>query len=140
MKHVSLRTLVCAITLALCAGNTAAVASAAQRENPRLARHHRRHHRRHRGRRPHDRDIAMPRDYLAWSRVAGCESGGWRVLGYAYPDSLGIDRANWLQFGGRPMPPGYVSPASRAMEIRVADRLVAYYHAAIPDQYGCASW
>jgi hypothetical protein len=82
----------------------------------------------------------MPADYGAWSQVAECESGGWQVLGYAYPDSLGIDRANWLAFGGKPMAPGMVGPAGRVAEIRVADRLIAQYHAAIPDQNGCEPW
>lgn len=82
----------------------------------------------------------LPRDYQAWSRVAECESGGWRVLGYAYPDSLGITRANYLAFGGRPLPPGRVSLRVRVMEIRVADRLVAHYHIGVPDQEGCSAW
>lgn len=82
----------------------------------------------------------MPSDYSAWSRVASCESGGWQVLGYAYPDSLGISRANWVAFGGTPMSPGAVSPEARADEIRIADRMIAHYHAAIPDQSGCAAW
>jgi hypothetical protein len=82
----------------------------------------------------------MPADYSAWSRVASCESGGWRVLGYAYPDSLGIDRANWLAFGGTPLPPGSVPAAGKVAEIRVADRLAARYHVPIPDRYGCGAW
>ena len=82
----------------------------------------------------------MPADYGAWSRVAACESGGWQVLGYAYPDSLGISRANWVAFGGRPMSPGSVAPVERAEEIRVADRMTAHYHSSIPDQYGCGPW
>jgi hypothetical protein len=82
----------------------------------------------------------MPAGYGAWSRVAACESGGWQVLGSSYPDSLGIDLANWLTFGGKPMAPGPVGMAGRVAEIRVADRLIAYYHAAIPDQSGCGPW
>lgn len=82
----------------------------------------------------------MPADYGAWTRVATCESGGWQVLGYAYPDSLGISRANWLAFGGTPMAPGSVSRDERVAEIRVADRLAARYHAEIPDQGGCGPW
>jgi hypothetical protein len=82
----------------------------------------------------------MPSDYAAWSRVASCESGGWQVLGYAYPDSLGINRTNWVAFGGTPMAPGPVDTAGRTAEIRVADRLTAQYHVAIPDRYGCAAW
>jgi hypothetical protein len=82
----------------------------------------------------------MPDDYSAWSRVASCESGGWRVLGYAYPDSLGISRANWLAFGGTPMAPGSVTRAGKVAEISVADRLAARYHVAIPDQDGCGPW
>jgi hypothetical protein len=79
-------------------------------------------------------------DYAAWSRVATCEEGGWVVAGYNYPDSLGINRTNYERFGGTPMSPGPVTLAERETEIRVADRLVAYYRAAIPDQGGCAAW
>jgi hypothetical protein len=82
----------------------------------------------------------LPRDYQAWSRVADCESGGWTVLGSAYPDSLGISRANYERFGGRPLAPGPVSRAARIAQVRVADRLVADYGAAIPDQHGCGAW
>lgn len=82
----------------------------------------------------------LPADYAQWSRVAGCESGGWRVLGDAYPDSLGIGRDNFIAFGGRPLPPGPVSRANRIMQIQVADRLIARYGSPIPDQYGCAAW
>lgn len=136
------RTVVCALIL-VCAGILAVAASAAPRHH-RLERHRRlaRHHRVA----PHTRVQRRPRiqpipvDYGAWSRVASCESGGWRVLGYAYPDSLGISRANWLSFGGTPLPPGPVSRTQAIAEIRVADRLAAHYHAAIPDQYGCGAW
>jgi hypothetical protein len=82
----------------------------------------------------------LPHDYQAWSRVANCESGGWTVLGSAYPDSLGISRANYERFGGRPLAPGPVSRTARIAEVRVADRLVSSYRTAIPDQYGCAAW
>lgn len=84
--------------------------------------------------------LRLPSDYAGWSQVARCETGGWQVLGYDYPDSLGIDRTNFIAFGGRPIPPGPVSRASRIMQIRVADRLIAHYHLAIPDRYGCAAW
>lgn len=82
----------------------------------------------------------LPRDYRAWSHVASCESGGWTVLGYAYPDSLGIARGNYERFGGRPLSPGRVSVVARIAQIRVADRLVAAYGVAIPDQAGCGAW
>jgi Transglycosylase-like domain len=78
--------------------------------------------------------------YAAWSRVAACEEGGWTVGGYNYPDSLGIDRANYEMFGGTPQPPGPVSQANREVQIRVAERLRARYHISIPDQGGCAAW
>jgi hypothetical protein len=78
--------------------------------------------------------------YAAWSRVATCEEGGWRVGGYNYPDSLGIDRTNYLNFGGTPQPPGPVSQKNRELQIRVAERLRARYHISIPDQGGCAAW
>jgi hypothetical protein len=82
----------------------------------------------------------LPADYTTWSRVAGCETGGWRVLGYGYPDSLGIDRTNFIAFGGTPLPPGPVSRANQIMQIRVADKLTARYHIAAPDRYRCAAW
>ena len=72
--------------------------------------------------------------------VASCESGGWRVLGGAYPDALGITASNYEQFGGKPESVGPVSLAHRIVEIRVADRLIAHYHVGIPDRYGCAAW
>ncbi len=95
------------------------------------------HPRRRASQRPRFR---LPADYPQWTRVAGCESGGWRVLGYAYPDSLGIDRTNFLAFGGTPLPPGSVSPADRVMQIQVADRMITHYHTAVPDEYGCSAW
>ena len=84
--------------------------------------------------------VHPPHDYPAWSKVASCESGGWQVLGYSYPDSLGITRANYIHFGGRPQPPGHVTLKNRIAQIKVADRLILYYHASIPDQLGCAAW
>lgn len=92
----------------------------------------------------HKARMRIPRDYAAWTRVANCESGGWRVLGYAYPDALGIDRANFEQFGTEfgdyPDGVGSLSMAARIREIRVADRLIKYYGIGIPDQSGCAAW
>lgn len=84
--------------------------------------------------------LRRPRDYRAWTRVARCESGGWRVLGSAYPDALGITYVNYIDFGGKPLPPGPVKIRERYAMIRVADRLIRHYGAAIPDQYGCAAW
>jgi hypothetical protein len=97
---------------------------------------HRSSKRRHHDRRP----VKLPRDYKAWSRVAECESGGWHVLGGAYPDPVGITEANYLDFGGKPLPAGSVSRRERVQVIRVADRLIHHYGIAIPDQYGCAGW
>ena len=66
--------------------------------------------------------------------MADCEEGGWGHYGFpAYPDSLGISSSNWVQFGGG-------SDLSPAAQIAVAMRLIAYYHAPIPDQEGCAAW
>lgn len=92
----------------------------------------RRHHQR--------RQAKLPRDYAAWSRVASCESGGWQVLGGAYPDPVGITDTNYLDFGGKPLPAGPVSLRERVEVIKVADRLIRHYGIAIPDQYGCAGW
>lgn len=82
----------------------------------------------------------LPGDYAAWTRVAKCESGGWRVLGSAYPDSLGITATNYEAFGGHPLRPGHVSLPQQVVQIRVADRLCARYRIPIPDQHGCAAW
>jgi hypothetical protein len=78
---------------------------------------------------------ALPLDYVAWTKVAICEEGGWiGASGAAYPDSLGIKAANWYRFGGGMD----VSPAA---QIAVADRLIAFYDVGVPDQHGCAgSW
>jgi hypothetical protein len=65
--------------------------------------------------------------------VARCESGGWYVLGSAYPDSIGIDAANWRIFGG-------TADTSPAAQIAVGDRLIAAYGIPIPDSGGCAPW
>ena len=81
-----------------------------------------------------------PPDYAAWARVAQCESGGWRVLGAAYPNSLGISAVNWARFGGRPQPVGRVNMTGRIQAIRIADRLIRAYRIPIPDQQGCAAW
>lgn len=88
----------------------------------------------------HD-DHKPPRDYQAWSKVARCESGGWRVLGANYPDPLGISAVNWVRFGGRPQPVGRVNMTGRIQAIRIADRFIHAYRISIPDQAGgCAAW
>ena len=79
----------------------------------------------------------LPADYTAWTWVATCESGGWNVLGAAYPDSLGITATNYTTFGGRPQPTGPVPLAARLTQITIADRLIHHYHIPIPDQNGC---
>ena len=76
------------------------------------------------------RDTVAPSLVEAWGRVAVCESGGWVVLGSAYPNSLGITAANWYQFGGTED----VSPEAQVM---VAERFRAHYGIEIPDQGGC---
>lgn len=117
--------LLAAVVTALCA-LPAAGATAAPR--------HHKHHKKDKHR------VRLPADYAAWSRVAVCESGGWRVLGSSYPDSLGITATNFRAFGGRPQPPGATTLAERVAQIKVADRLVCAYHIGIPDQSGCAAW
>jgi hypothetical protein len=70
--------------------------------------------------------------YAEWSRVAACEEGGW--IGYAspdYPDSLGINAANWYANGGG-------SDVSPAAQIAVAQRIEGTGY--VPDQDGCGSW
>ena len=66
-----------------------------------------------------------------------CEEGGWvGSSGAAYPDSLGIDAANWYANGGG----ADVSPAA---QVAVAERLEASFGTPgfVPDQDGCAgSW
>lgn len=89
--------------------------------------------------------------YAAWSKVAWCEEGGtaaykadgpWFYSGSVYPDSLGISKAAWLEYGGG-------SDVSEAAQIAVAQRLVTTLHAPIPDQgavvgsssrAGCSAW
>jgi len=70
--------------------------------------------------------------YAEWTRVADCEEGGW--IGYAssdYPDSLGINAANWYANGGG-------SDVSPAAQIAVAQRIEGTSF--VPDQNGCGSW
>jgi hypothetical protein len=79
--------------------------------------------------------LELLHDYVAWTRVAICEEGGWvGASGSAFPDSLGIKAANWYRFGGG----ADVSPTA---QILVADRMAATYGIRVPDQDGCAgSW
>ena len=71
-----------------------------------------------------------------WNKVSICEEGGdWHHWTSWYPDGLGIDRPNFIQFGGSPN-----KVNSIAVQIAVGMRFIKYYHISIPDQYGCASW
>jgi len=71
-----------------------------------------------------------------WQKVAICEEGGdWKHFSYWYPDALGIDRPNWIQFGG-----SVTKPSSKATQIMVAQRFIKHYNIGIPDQYGCHPW
>lgn len=103
--------------------------------------------------RHHRRRVERPRDYIAWTRVAICESdGGWHVLGATYPDPLGISAANWSYFGARalghpPAPQPYTGAAReepmrlRVQAIKVAREIRRETRAPMPDQDGhCASW
>lgn len=72
-----------------------------------------------------------------WQKVAKCEEGGnWGYFSYWYPDALGIDRPNWIQFGG-----SVVKPSSRATQITVGTKFLKAYTMSMPDQQGyCAPW
>ena len=62
--------------------------------------------------------------------MADCEEGGWiGSSGSAYPDSLGIDAANWWGNGG-------TADVSEDAQIIVAERI----QSDPPDQNGCAAW
>jgi hypothetical protein len=77
-----------------------------------------------------------PTVFAAWSRVAVCENAGWNPpRGPAYPDSLGISRANWVAYGGG-------ADLSPAVQIAVGQRIEAAAGLAgfVPDQEGCAAW
>lgn len=68
--------------------------------------------------------------------MAVCEEGGWiGYAGSAYPDSLGINAANWAEYGGG-------SDESPANQIRVAQDIEAAAGTPgyVPDQGYCASW
>jgi hypothetical protein len=68
--------------------------------------------------------------------VALCEEGGWvGASGSAYPDSLGIDAANWYANGGG-------DDTSPAAQVAVAERLEASAGTPgyVPDQGYCAAW
>lgn len=86
----------------------------------------------------HPRHLRLPRDYAAWTRVAICEEGLYAPGGF-YPDALGINATNYKAFSGHP-DYGRLTLSQRIAEIKVADRLIRYYGAAIPDQHGCHSW
>jgi len=69
--------------------------------------------------------------YVAWSRVATCEEGGWiGWSGPTYPDSLGVNAVNWWAAGGTTT----VSPDA---QIVVAEHYAGSW---VPDQGYCASW
>jgi hypothetical protein len=83
----------------------------------------------------------LPANFHAWAHVATCESGGWVVLGSTYPDSLGINRTNYVHFGGRPQGAGHVPLKARIAQVRTANRLIKHYHMSVPDRGGCnGSW
>jgi hypothetical protein len=97
-----------------------------------------------RKRRPQSKKKAkttLPANYRAWAHVASCESGGWVVLGSAYPDSLGITRSNYEDFGGTPQRAGNVPLKARIKQVQTANRLIKHYHMGVPDRGGCnGSW
>lgn len=73
-----------------------------------------------------------------WVRVATCEEGGtataqryglWFSSGSAYPDSLGIDAANWWGNGG-------TAAVTETAQIAVAERIQTYP----PPEDPCAAW
>jgi hypothetical protein len=70
--------------------------------------------------------------YAEWTQVADCEEGGWVGAASAdYPDSLGINAANWYANGGG-------SDVSPAAQIAVAQQIEGTSY--VPDQDGCAGW
>ena len=80
--------------------------------------------------------LIPPSLLAAWKRVNVCEEGGnWNYWSWWYPDGLGIDRPNFVQFGGNPNKVNSV-----AQQISVGQRFVAYYHMAIPDEYVCGPY
>ena len=87
--------------------------------------------------------IILSQSVLAeWQKVAQCEEGGnWNTFSYWYPDALGIDRPNFIQFGGNPGTVGNPHISARAQQILVGQRMINHYNIGIPDQLGwCAPW
>ena len=77
-------------------------------------------------------------EYLAWSRVSLCESGGWGTANYAqgpnYFGNLGISSAAWDEYGS-----GFDrSSSSPDIQIIVAERIEG--DAVVPDQGDCVGW
>lgn len=73
------------------------------------------------------------------AKIAACEEGGteqyrvdgpWFYSGSAYPDSVGIDAANWWGNGG-------TSCVTDVCQTQVELNFLARYGAAMPDQDGC---
>lgn len=126
-----MRTRISALVASIILAFTAGISSAGAAARPRHHHHH--PHRRH-------ARLRLPATYAAWAHVALCESGGWRVLGAAYPDPFGITATNWAWMGAGPMPVGAMTLAARIQAVRVADRFVARLGASIPDQGGCWAW
>lgn len=74
----------------------------------------------------------------AWQKVDTCEAkatGGWRSFSWNYPDGLGIDRTNWIMFGGKTNKPSKIWT-----QISVGIKFIKYYHISIPDQHGCYAY
>ncbi len=83
----------------------------------------------------HPPDVS-PTIKAEWQRVSNCEEGGdWAHWTWWYPDGLGIDRPNFIQFGGNPNRVNSVT-----QQIFVGQRFVAYYHISIPDRYVCGPY
>lgn len=78
-------------------------------------------------------------DFAKWEKVAWCEThGNWQFDGVRYDGGLGIERGNWVKYGGHEFAsaPHLATPQEQVV---IAMRINAGYD--VPDQDGrCVAW
>lgn len=90
-------------------------------------------------RQPRRAPLVSRATFLAWLRVATCETGrAWRMVGPIYSGALGISDVNWAVYAPRSFPRN-ASLATPVQQVFVATLINRGYP--VPDQYGCTgSW
>lgn len=78
-------------------------------------------------------------DFTKWEKVAWCEThANWSYNGLRYDGGLGIERGNWVHYGGHEFAPA-PHLATPQQQVAIAMRINAGYN--VPDQDGkCTAW